>query len=133
MYSPLIKFFAAACSVSHSFFGLEPWYKYLKTVTQTDANGNQYCNIPNFNLLPGPSGPSDIPLVLIAIIDDLLRIAGLIAVVFVLYGAIQFVASEGNSESASKARSTIINALIGLAISIVAIAAIGFLGNQLKG
>jgi amino acid transporter len=104
------------------FFGLKPWYQYL----QTDKS----CNVVNFNFLPA-NGQSDILLVALAIVDDLLRVAGLVAVAFVVYGGIQYVTSQGSPDQTQKAQRTIQNALIGLVISVLAIATVSFLGNKL--
>jgi hypothetical protein len=68
---------------------------------------------------------------LLAVVDDLLRIAGIVAVAFVLYGAFRYTASQGDPEQTGKAQSTIINALIGMAVATVAIAFISFLGDQI--
>ena len=108
------------------FFGLVPWYEYLKL--------NNKCDITSFNILPdGSSVHSDIPLVLLAIVDDLLRIAGLVAVGFVIYGGIEYILSQGNPDGTAKAQTTLLNALIGLAIAMTAVVAVGFLGGKLGG
>ncbi len=107
-----------------SFFGLKPWYSYL----QTDGQ----CNPIKFNVLK-PNGTSDFGLVALALIDDLLRIAGLVAVGYIIYGGILYVTSQGSPDQTSKAQSTIQNALIGLVIAIVAVAFVSFLGNKLAG
>jgi hypothetical protein len=52
-------------------------------------------------------------------------------VAFIIYGAIQYTASQGNPDSMSRAQNTILNALIGLAVAIVAVAFVSFLGNKL--
>lgn len=116
--------FAVECKKNFNFLGMEPWYKYIN-----DSDHFKGCEIKNFNLLPPKS---DVPLVLLAIVDDLLRIAGIVAVAFVIYGGIRLITSEGNPESSSKARETILNALIGLVIAIVAIAFVSFIGNKLS-
>lgn len=116
----------AKCEV-HDFFGLLPWYAYLKG----DLDSN--CDIKNFTLLPGAGQHSDLVLILLAIIDDLLRIAGLVAVGFIIYAAFNFVTSQGNPEDAAKARGTAINALIGLVIAMFAIVLVSFIGNKLGG
>jgi hypothetical protein len=116
----------SSCQNSGSFFGLKAWYHYLPT----SADG---CDVKGFNLLPSDSKPSDVPLVLLAIVDDLLRIAGLAAVGFVLLGAIKYIGSQGDPEGVSKAQGTIVNALLGLAIAIVSVAFVSFLGNKLGG
>ncbi len=105
-----------------SFFGLIPWYHYL--------NVDKTCNIKDFKVLQ-TNGTGDVPLILLAVVDDLLRLAGLIAVGFVIYGAIQYITSQGEPEKTGKAQSTITNALIGLAVSIIAVSAVSYLGGRL--
>lgn len=122
--------FAAECTSSWSFFGLSPWYKYIND--DKHFNG---CDLTNFRILPGnsPGQESDVPLVLLAIVDDLLRIAALFAVGFVIVGTIQLITSQGDPEGAGKAQSTIINALIGLAVAIVSVAFVSFIGRSFGG
>ena len=115
-----------ACNKTE-FLGLRPWYYYLP------KERFEGCNVKDFILLPGADDKSDIPLILLAIVDDLLRIAALVAIGFVILGAFRLIASQGNPEDAAKAQSTIINALIGLAIAIVAAAFVSFLGSRLGG
>lgn len=125
MYMHLLTLFSAAekCS-SGSFFGFKSWYHYLDRTPDG-------CDIETFQIFPTDSTPSDIPLILLAVVDDLLRLAGIIAVAFVLVGAIQYVTSQGNPEDTAKAQSTVINALIGLAVAIVAVGFVSFLGSKL--
>ncbi len=126
MITGLISIFAAdACDKSGGFFGFVPWYHYLQVNPGT-------CEVTNFTLL-GNGKNSDIPLILLAVIDDLLRLAGMIAVAFIIYGGIQFVASRGNSEKTARAQSTVLNALTGLAVTVIAVAFVSFLGSKLGG
>lgn len=74
---------------------------------------------------------SDIPGIVLAVIDDLLRIAGLVAVGFLLKGAFEFVGSRGNAERTASAQSTIMASLTGLAIALVSVALVSYLGAQL--
>lgn len=120
------------------FFGLVPWYQYLgKDLVTNGVDGA--CEVKCFRLFDNQassecgSDKSDIPLVLLAIIDDLLRIAGLVAVGFVFYGAFQYTASQGSPDATAKAQSTIINALLGTAIAIMAVIFVSFLGKKLGG
>jgi hypothetical protein len=133
MISPLLKILAVApAHCEKSFFGLVTWYHYLP------KGDFKNCSITNFTFLPthtitGTNIPSDIPLVLLAIVDDLLRVAGIVAVGFIIYGGYQYVGSQGQSEKTARAQNTVTDALIGLAIALVAIAAVSFLGNKLGG
>jgi hypothetical protein len=113
------------CSPS-TFFGLVPWYSYLSVTP-----GKYGCDIA-FSFLGSSDGktPSSIPLVLLAIIDDLLRIAGLTAVFFVIAGGIRYITSQGSPDETAKAQKTITNALIGLVIALISVGIVSFIGNQ---
>lgn len=123
-----------ACQQS-GFLGLKPWWYYLPDekfhLTDADSGVDANCSIKEFILLPSDGANSDIPLVLVAIVDDLLRIAGMVAVAFVIVGAVQYITSQGEPEKTAQAQSTIINALIGLAIAIIAVAFVSFVGHRL--
>lgn len=103
------------------FFGLKPWYQYL----ETDSN----CNVVNFQVLPR-TGTSDFLLIALVIVDDLLRIAGLVAIGYIIYGGILYVTSQGSPDQTGKAQNTILNALIGLVICIGSVAFVSFVGNR---
>jgi hypothetical protein len=132
----LFTIFATAPSgCKQDFFGLLPWWHYLPDSDFGVTAGGQTfkCDInANFSFLP-KSGSGDLPLIGLAIVDDLLRIAGMVAIGFVLYGAIQYIASQGSPEQTARAQSTILNALIGLAIAMVAVVFVSYLGNSLGG
>jgi len=126
-------------SCKKDFFGLEPWYQYLGV----ELNTNGSCEFKCFNIFTpgngvgqqankcGQNSASDIPLILLAVVDDLLRIAGITAVAFVIYGAFEYVGSQGNSEVTAKAQSMIINALVGLAVATIAVVVVNFIGNNI--
>jgi hypothetical protein len=116
------------CNPDKTFFGLPVWYKYLNV--QSDN-----CTFSGFSFFSGPNGvfaPDNIFLILLAILDDLLIIAGIVAVAFVIYGGIQFMLGQGEPDRIKKAQGTIINAFIGLAIAILGAAIVNFLGNALS-
>ncbi|MGZ6005340.1 MAG: pilin [Candidatus Saccharimonadales bacterium] len=117
---------------TQDFFGLEPWYKFI---------GNEMgsnCEIKCFNLVKKTDGPnpcgqtaSDVPFVLLAIVDDLLRIAGLFALGFVFVGAFKYVTSQGSPDATASAQNTIINALVGLVLAVAAVSIVSFIGHKL--
>lgn len=107
---------------SHSFFFLPSWWEYLPA-SQLTADNLGGCSI-NFHF------PGDVWLVALAIIDMLLRIAGFVAVISIIVAGFQFQFTMGSAEKAAAARHRMINSLIGLAIAVVAIAAVTFIGNQ---
>jgi hypothetical protein len=111
----LITNFAVDCS---SFLGFPTWYKYIH-----DPNN---CSVIQIN------GINDVWLIVAAIIEILLRIAGLFAVAFVMYGGFQYLTSQAEPDKTSKAKSTIINALIGLAIAVLASVIINFVAGSIE-
>jgi hypothetical protein len=123
----LLPFFAAlkpgdACDLSNSnfFFVLPPWWEFL--------NGK----IDELNVCkPAFTFPHVVLPIGLAIIDMLTRVAGLIAIVYVIYGGVNYITSSGNAEKTAAARAKIFNALIGLAVVFAAAATVAFIGNTL--
>lgn len=138
---PSPAFAAGAASCNKGFFGLRPWYGFMPNseigVPKQGDTPADKCGIRCFNIFvqsaPNECGEtgSDVPGVVLAVIDSLLRIAGLVAVGFIFVGSFQYVASRGNAERTAQAQSTVMNALIGLAVSLVSVGLIAFLGNRL--
>lgn len=109
-----------ACpNVNTSFFGLPTWYKYLEV-------GNN-CSVK----LDFKNNPNQIWLIALAIADILLWIAGFIAVLFVIYGGYKYITSQFDPEGTKNARDTILNAIIGLAVAVIAAALVNFVGNTI--
>ena len=121
MLPSLFNNFAAACTPNTSFFGLTEWYRYLDS--ETDALGK---------CVPIINGLNDFWLIGLAIIDSLLKVAAMVAIGFVIYAGIQFVVSQGQPDKVKAARETILNAVIGLAIALVAVGVVSYIGNTLK-
>ncbi len=118
------QFTAAGCTSKTSFIGLPTWYKYLQGDKYTDpVTGLTSCH-------PKLAGISDIWKVVAAVIEILLRVATLIAIGFVVYGGVLYTVSQAQPDKTKLALRTIINALIGLAITIVAAAVVSFIAGR---
>lgn len=112
----------ANCSESGGgFLGFPTWYKYLDFEF---INGQ--CEFNTFAF------PDDLPKVGIAILEILLRIGGLVAIAFVVYGGFKYVTSQGEPDSTRQARQSIQNAMIGLVIAIIATAAVSYIGRAIS-
>jgi len=68
-----------------------------------------------------------------AIIEILLRVAAIAAFAMIVYAGIQLITSQGNPDSAAKARGTLLNAIIGLVIAVLAATLVAFIAGQFKG
>jgi len=121
MIISLISNFGSTCS-GGGFLGLPTWYQYLQGTTDMTTN---LCT-PQINSL------SDIWLIVAAVIEILLRVAAIVSVVFVIYGGFNYVTSQGEPEKTAHARSTIISALIGLVVAVMAAIIVSFIAGSIK-
>lgn len=115
----------------HSFLGLIPWFQYLNFWDPSHFNPPQNC-VLNLDLTNSGNW-NQIWLIGVALLDDLLRIAGFLAFALVIWGGIRYLTSQGEPENIKGAQSTILNALIGLVIALVSTTAVNYIGNQLGG
>jgi hypothetical protein len=102
----------AACS--QNFLTFLDWYSGML---------DSKCNIKNPNdFNTAPSGKSSNGLsnfiwhIVLNVIEDALILVAYVAAFFILYGGFQFLTSQGTPDAAAKARTTILNAVIGLVI-----------------
>lgn len=124
IFTKAITVFAAAAPVctipSHSFFSFPTWWEYLNV--EVDPLGK--C-APAFNF------PNDILAVGLAIIDILLRFAGIAAVISIIIAGITYITAAGSADKITSSRKRIVNSLLGLAVVLVASAVVSFIGNSL--
>ena len=69
---------------------------------------------------------NQLPSVITGILNAIIVVAGLVAVVFVLIGGINYMTSAGDSAKLQKAKSTILYACIGLIIAALSFAIVNF-------
>lgn len=118
---------ASAATCSKNFLGLKPWFAYLPP-----DNFSSDCSISDkFQLLGKGTDSAILPIALV-IADDLVRIAALVAVAYVIIAGIKLTTSQGEPDKAKQARETIINALIGLVMAVIAAAVVSYIGNKLS-
>lgn len=115
---------AGDCGSSGNLLSFPTWYKYLKSAEQVDyGNGVAKCT-------PSLGSINDVWLVIAAVIEILLRVGALLAVGFIIWGAIRYTMSQGEPDKLSQARNTIVNALVGLVIAVSATAMISFVAGR---
>lgn len=121
------------CALEDRRFGIPTWYKYLQGEREFDTNNDNSTDdercVPVLDLQD--NAQAAIIAILLAVFDILIFVAGLIAVVFVVVGAVQFITSQGEPDKVKNARTTIMNALIGLVIVMVSTVAVNLIGNTL--
>ena len=103
------------------FFGLPHWWEYVST-GHNDGLGN---------CIPDVKIPDGIWAIALAVIDMLLRVAGIVAVVSIIIAGVGYITAAGNSEKITASRRRIVNSLIGLALVIIATVLVSFIGNSI--
>jgi len=134
---------AAGCDKG-TFLLLPRWYKYLNIGPKVSVDkNNKQVGTPDPCAIIGPEdtkGQADPKIVQLdtakvggliglAVVDILLRIGGLVAVGYVIYGGFKYILSQGEPDNTRKARGTILASLIGLVIVMLSSAAVNFVGK----
>jgi hypothetical protein len=109
------------CSPGSGGLPLPTWYQYLPG---QQVNGQ--CEIKTEGL-----GGKVVILILMGIFDILLYVAGVIAVLMVIWGGYKLLTSDGEPQKIAAARTTIFNALVGLVIAVIASQIVGFIAGGL--
>ena len=129
-----VSYFAAQGSANcpqQSFFSLPSWHKYLPEDTERSELTGE-CEV-EFNITDddGAFNGNAILLVGLAIIDILIRVAGLVSFGFIVYGGFRYITSQGSPENTKSALGTIINAIVGLVVALLAAAIVSFIGYSI--
>lgn len=106
---------AAPKDCNSGFLGFPAWYRGL-----TDAN----CNIISPK---GDKLPEFFWTIALNIVEIALVAVGYISAFLLLWGGFVFLTSQGKPENAARARMTMLNAVIGLLISIAAVFSVSFI------
>ena len=75
---------------------------------------------------PGTGTSSNFQTLLVAILNSIIGIVGLVAVVFVIIGGVQYITSSGDAGKVKKAKDAILYASIGIAICALAFAIVNW-------
>lgn len=106
---------ASALECEQRLLGIPPWYRGLTEVTRT-ASGDEQCVIKT----PGEI-ENFVTQIALNVIEIILVLVGYVAAFFILFGGFQFLTGGSNPGQIEKARRTMLNAVIGLAISLGAV------------
>ncbi|MNH58410.1 hypothetical protein D3C73_102070 [compost metagenome] len=111
---------SAACG--GSILTIPPWYKGLQSDTDCKKlkSPDEVGGLSNY-----------IWKIVLNVIEIMLHLVGYLCVAFIIYGGFIFM-TAGGSDGAAKGRTTLLNAIIGLAISIASIAIVNLVTGIIK-
>ena len=116
----------AGTACSESLLTFPAWYKGLLI----DAAGGN-CDIKNpADVTGGLSG--FIWKIVLNVIEMALNLVGYLAVAYIIVGGYKYIISAGAADGMVKARKTIMNAVIGLVLSIFSIAIVNVIAGAIK-
>lgn len=72
------------------------------------------------------------PTIIQAVLGWILMIAGALAVIYLVYGGILYITAGGDAEKATKGRTALINAIIGIVIILLSFVIVRWVGNIIK-
>jgi len=102
---------------------------FLAYADGTVSNGLSNAGLQSIFGTGGLNSSQSLSDLIVRVVDILLTFAGVVAIVFVIIGGYQYVVSGGNEETAEKGKKTLINAIIGIVVVVLAYTIINVLVN----
>ena len=102
------------CGDTRYFLGIPSWDRGLDSCEDIGIK----------ELVNEDKSKNPVLIVTLNITEIIIRLAGLVAIVFIIIGGFKYVLSEGNPQKVAEAQGAVINAVIGLVIAILATAVI---------
>lgn len=109
---------ASAQACDAVFLTLPPWYDGLSSDCKRIDN----------KIAP----QKFVPILLSNIVEIILQLVGYVAVGFIIYGGFMYMIATGEPQKLAGAKSTILNAIIGLIIAIFAVVIVNFISARLQ-
>jgi hypothetical protein len=83
------------------------------------------------NELDGTTGKAKVNKTVTNVINVLLYVLGIICVIMIIVGGIKYTTSNGDSSAINSAKNTILYAVVGLVVAIMAFAIVNFVINRI--
>ena len=103
------------------------------TYAAADACSTLQANSPAWEAAGCGGSKDKLPSIITGILNAIIGISGLIAVIFVVVGGIQYMTSTGDTGKTQKAKNTILYALIGLVVCALAFAIVNWTIGAISG
>lgn len=109
------------------FLGLPAWYNGLAE----PRDGGCEIRSPSDPRFGDEGLKNFIWIIVFNIVEMILRLAGYAAVAFIIYGGYKYMTSAGSADGVAAAKKTITNAVVGLVLSIAAVAIVNTISRGL--
>jgi len=130
--TPAVVSAAGSTNCTSSFLGFPAWYRGLTNQDQGVAGSNP-CDIVGVNDMKGSDDTAKLSkfiwTIVLNCIEIVVQMVMYITVFFIIIGGFKFMTANGDAQQAASARKTIMTALIGLVMTIIAVAAVNFIVN----
>lgn len=100
------------------------------TTTEPACTSPADCMTKGVNSTGGTGGQADLGTVIETITNVLMFIIGAVAVIMIVIGGFMYVTSQGDSSKTTSAKNTILYAVIGLIVALLAYAVVRFVVGQ---
>ena len=91
---------------------------------------------PALAAIPGPNKTdapeTGLPALITTISNTILALVGVVAVLFLIVGGVQYITSAGNPDNVGKAKNTILYGIIGVIFAILSYAIVQFVIDKIK-
>lgn len=129
MLAPQVVAAAPAATCNQGFLGFPAWYRGL---TEDNGSGDPCAIMSPDGQGTHPTLTNFIWHIGLNVVEIAIVAAAYLSGFYFLYGGFLFIVSQGKPDNAAKARSTMLEALIGLIISLAAVTIINFIIDGLK-
>ena len=126
------KIITAIVAVAIGAFGLNFIPAATHAVSVCDQSGVSE-EVKKANGCPGAGDTMDLSGTITSVLEGVIGVLGIVAVIFIVVGGVNYMTSAGDASKVEKAKKTILYAVIGLVIAVLAFAIVNFVvGNILK-
>lgn len=94
--------------------------------------GNAKAQIASFPTINVIQSGDTIGTILLRLVNWVVWIAGVIAVIYLIYSGILYITAGGDADKATKGRTGVINAVIGIVIIVLALVIVSWVSNAVS-
>ena len=91
-----------------------------------DAPTLAQCNVPEDSAKDSPTNGKSLMEVVQTVLNVIISVLGIVTVIMIILGGVQYTTSQGDPAKATKARNTILYGVIGLVVALLAFAIVNF-------